>query len=103
MLSECGHRGISVLRSCGIRQEAGVICKSKFLNVRFWFSLVASDQECNETNDVRLVGGPTPTEGLVEICLNGVWGSVCDHNWDVRDAQVLCQQLGYHGSELLQF
>ena len=31
MLSECGHRGIGVLRSCVVRQEeAGVICNSKF-------------------------------------------------------------------------
>ena len=31
MLSECGHRGIGVLSSCGIRQdEAGVVCNSKF-------------------------------------------------------------------------
>ena len=31
MLSECGHMGIGVLRSCGIRQdEAGVVCNSKF-------------------------------------------------------------------------
>ena len=58
--------------------------------------LVASDQECNET-DVRVVGGPTPTEGLVEICLNGVWGSVCGDRWDTRDAKVVCRQLGYNG------
>ena len=54
------------------------------------------DLQCNET-DVRLVGGQSPHEGLVEICLNGVWGSVCGNSWDARDASVVCQQLGYNG------
>ena len=57
--------------------------------------------QCNET-DFRLVDGLTVHDGRVEICLNGVWGSVCDHSWDVRDAQVVCRQLGYHGGELVQ-
>ena len=52
---------------------------------------------CND-GDITLTGGQSPTEGIVEICFGGIWGSICDNGWDERDARVACRQLGYnHG------
>lgn len=44
---------------------------------------------------LRLVGGRGPWEGNVEIFHVGRWGSVCDDEWDLREAHIVCKNLGF--------
>ena len=48
--------------------------------------------------DAQLIGGTTTRQGRVEIWYNSQWNTVCDDSWDINDATVVCQQLGYRGA-----
>ena len=70
-------------------------------NISWYFCIV---ENCGN-GDVRLVlVGSTSvnnTEGRLEICLNEVWGTVCNDGMNERDpfdrnaARVVCRQLGF--------
>ena len=44
---------------------------------------------------MRLVGGSSHKEGLVEVYYNGRWGTVCHNEWNDRLASLVCTQLGF--------
>ena len=62
-----------------------------------YISIIVPDIDSSCTNgEVRLTSGRVPSEGVIEVCVNGVWGAVCGTGWDQEDAGVVCGQLGYH-------
>lgn len=48
--------------------------------------------------DLRLVDGNGHLEGRVEICYDGVWGTVCSDHWGRAEVSVVCRHLGYSSS-----
>ncbi|XP_068722638.1 deleted in malignant brain tumors 1 protein-like [Montipora capricornis] len=52
--------------------------------------------------DVRLADGKRGSfEGRVEIYRVGSWGTICNDEWDLNDAKVVCNQLGYSGVKIV--
>ena len=54
--------------------------------------------DCVE-GDIRLNGTfhRTPLAGRVEVCLGGIWGSICTYTegrWTDENVMVACRQLG---------
>ncbi|GBM02272.1 Lysyl oxidase 2 [Araneus ventricosus] len=77
------------------------------LNLIFIILLVVSvllSVECNSTRQrrtrnvregaIRLVGGRNSYEGNVEIFHLGIWGTICDDEWDIKEANIVCRILG---------
>ena len=48
-----------------------------------------------EASDIRLVGGRNQYEGRVEVYRHRQWQTVCDDSWGIKEAEVVCRQLGY--------
>ena len=46
---------------------------------------------------IRLLGGSSGVEGAVQICINGVWGSIMfSGGWTFSEARVVCRMLGHN-------
>ncbi len=48
-----------------------------------------------ENSEEYMTGSEITVGGRLEICHQGVWGTVCDDEWSISDAIVACRQLGH--------
>ncbi|KAM4595851.1 scavenger receptor cysteine-rich domain-containing protein DMBT1-like [Polymixia lowei] len=70
-LTQCPNKG-TFPHGCTHHQDAGLIC----------------------SGNVRLVNGYDRCSGRVEVYQRGQWGTVCDKDWDTRDTDMVCRELG---------
>ena len=69
-------------------------------NVQVLAPLVLLTVFC-ERGDLRLTGDPNlrlgnELVGRVEICVDEVWGTICDDWFTIEDATVACRQFGFY-------
>lgn len=43
---------------------------------------------------IRLVGGKSEHDGRLQVYVDGRWGTVCDYNWNIINAALVCHQMG---------
>ncbi len=58
------------------------------------YHMTPTASTCNH-GDLRLYGGRSRSDGIAEVCINGLWANICYSylNWGATDSNVFCRQL----------
>ena len=97
-LEDCRFEGWGV-HDCDRTEAAGVRCKPRPPSTTTTTTTTPPPKvpilSVAERLEVRLAGGRTEREGRLELSFDGgVWGVACGDGWGVREAIVVCRQLG---------
>ncbi|XP_069191326.1 neurotrypsin isoform X2 [Procambarus clarkii] len=57
------------------------------------------ERQASPLGQLRLVGGGGPSEGNVQVEVDGVWGFVCDDGFGFVEADLVCRELGFKRAE----
>ncbi|KRZ28512.1 Neurotrypsin, partial [Trichinella pseudospiralis] len=58
--------------------------------------------KCKLPVEVRLVNGSSIDRGRLEVKFYGIWGTVCNRDFTVHDAAVVCRMLGKQGVPIIE-
>ena len=104
-LADCGHGGWGV-HDCVHSEDAGVCCERQQAAKPTTLPVRLRCPDCNvggsckacpdkmypSRNDCFLMSA---VRGIVEVQVNGVWGTISAEGWGWNEATVVCGQLGY--------
>ncbi|VDI68325.1 deleted in malignant brain tumors 1 protein, partial [Mytilus galloprovincialis] len=91
----CGH-GEDASVSCRYPKSGGNSITTDSVTTEESVTTLPSVETSGTYTNVRLVGGNYYWEGRVEIYHIGVWGTICDDDFDTNEAKVICAMLGFN-------